>query len=222
MQRQCVQCGKEFTITTSEIKFYKSKNLALPKRCKECRQQNRSAAGQNAAKQTVGTPAQTEAPGKKSAKKKSPFVVALTVIAILVAGLFYWQGSKPSQPAEGESDTVSLSEKASEASSSGNEFYSHISDLGDVSEEPTVGFKNKKLFDEHYSKHSSDTGSSSNEEYLKKANDLIKNPKALFKITKDGDTAYFLSDTNEFAIVSANGILRTYFVCSGYDYFERQ
>ena len=41
MNRRCVQCGKEFVLTDSEISFYKSKNLSLPKRCKDCRDANR-------------------------------------------------------------------------------------------------------------------------------------------------------------------------------------
>lgn len=39
--KKCVQCGNEFTLTDGEIDFYKSKNLNLPKRCKECRDKNK-------------------------------------------------------------------------------------------------------------------------------------------------------------------------------------
>lgn len=42
IERKCVQCGKKFTIADSEIEFYKRKNLNLPKRCKECRNKNKS------------------------------------------------------------------------------------------------------------------------------------------------------------------------------------
>jgi len=41
-KRKCIQCGKEFNITDSEEKFYESKGFALPKRCKFCRQKNKS------------------------------------------------------------------------------------------------------------------------------------------------------------------------------------
>ena len=34
---KCVSCGKQFTLTDSEISFYNNKNLNLPKRCEECR-----------------------------------------------------------------------------------------------------------------------------------------------------------------------------------------
>lgn len=41
MKRTCIQCGKEFELTNSEIGFYKKRKLSLPKRCKECREQNK-------------------------------------------------------------------------------------------------------------------------------------------------------------------------------------
>lgn len=43
MKRTCKQCGKEFELTESELNFYRKKNLAFPKRCAECRKQNRTA-----------------------------------------------------------------------------------------------------------------------------------------------------------------------------------
>lgn len=33
MKQTCVQCGKEFELTDSEVDFYKRKNLHMPKRC---------------------------------------------------------------------------------------------------------------------------------------------------------------------------------------------
>ena len=41
MKRVCKQCGTSFELSDSEIAFYKSKNLNLSKRCKECRQANK-------------------------------------------------------------------------------------------------------------------------------------------------------------------------------------
>ncbi len=41
MKKICKQCGKEFEITQSEIDFYKSRNLHIPKRCKSCRDANK-------------------------------------------------------------------------------------------------------------------------------------------------------------------------------------
>ncbi len=39
-KKKCVQCGKIFTITDSEKRFYESRNLNFPKRCKGCREIN--------------------------------------------------------------------------------------------------------------------------------------------------------------------------------------
>ncbi len=35
---QCVDCGQTFTITAGEQRFFLEKGLALPKRCKACRE----------------------------------------------------------------------------------------------------------------------------------------------------------------------------------------
>lgn len=40
-KRTCKECGKEFKLNDEEIKFYKDRNLSLPKRCKECRKKNK-------------------------------------------------------------------------------------------------------------------------------------------------------------------------------------
>ena len=40
IKRTCKQCGKDFTLTDSEVNFYKSKDLELPKRCSDCRKKN--------------------------------------------------------------------------------------------------------------------------------------------------------------------------------------
>ena len=38
-KQKCVNCGKTFVLTDSEIAFFESKNLKLPKRCIDCRKQ---------------------------------------------------------------------------------------------------------------------------------------------------------------------------------------
>lgn len=40
MSRQCVICGREFYITEKAFEFYMSNDLALPRRCRECRGKN--------------------------------------------------------------------------------------------------------------------------------------------------------------------------------------
>ena len=60
--------------------------------------------------------------------------------------------------------------------------------------------------------------------YEKAANDVIFNEKTLHKTEKeDGDSVYYLEETNEFVIVSTNGYIRTYFLPDdGIGYFNRQ
>jgi hypothetical protein len=41
-KRTCKECGKEFTLSDGEIRFYQDKHLSLPKRCKECRARSKS------------------------------------------------------------------------------------------------------------------------------------------------------------------------------------
>lgn len=45
----CKQCGNEFELEQAEIEFYESRNLDLPKRCKECRDANKQKKRQRAA-----------------------------------------------------------------------------------------------------------------------------------------------------------------------------
>lgn len=47
MKKICKQCGKEFELSESEISFYKSKGLELPKRCKSCRNKNKGQSNNN-------------------------------------------------------------------------------------------------------------------------------------------------------------------------------
>ncbi|WP_051656693.1 hypothetical protein [Butyrivibrio sp. AE3004] len=79
-----------------------------------------------------------------------------------------------------------------------------------------------KLF-EHYEKHGIDMGFVNENEYLEAANALINNPDALHKNeADDGDDIYYLEATDEIAFVSTDGYIRTYFICSGKDYYDRQ
>jgi len=55
------------------------------------------------------------------------------------------------------------------------------------------------------------------------ANALINNPAALHKLeAEDDDYIYYLQATNEIVFLSQDGYIRTYFICSGKDYFDRQ
>ena len=86
-------------------------------------------------------------------------------------------------------------------------------------------FRNQDLLDSHYNKHSSEFGNISKEQYLQGANDLINSTSddILTKTRANGDIIYYNPSTNEFAVKSADGCIRTYFKPSdGLDYFNRQ
>ncbi len=82
MKRICKQCGKEFTLTPSEMNFYRSKNLAFPKRCQDCRTQNkvqRQTETEDDVEETGMKSSEEAAAGSVQAEKKSADVVEKSV-----------------------------------------------------------------------------------------------------------------------------------------------
>ena len=91
LTRTCIQCNKEFTMTESEIRFYKSKRLSLPKRCKECRDANKKVKAENGGqmpKPEVHTNAAATAENAAQGKGKLgvlPLVIgAVAVVAVII------------------------------------------------------------------------------------------------------------------------------------------
>ena len=83
-------------------------------------------------------------------------------------------------------------------------------------------FRKQSYLEQHYEKHGIEMGFTSAREYLEAANSMIVHPDVLTKKEKeDNDDVYFLEATGEFAVVSADGYLRTYYLADK-DYFERQ
>lgn len=199
MKRTCKQCGKEFVITQSEINFYKSKNLSIPKRCKECRQNNKKRS-ENTMKEQ---PAVTYQPPRKT--KGTPVTTAVT-IALVVFAIIYSIFFKDDSVSTPSNTPSSNSEKTT------------VSDLQDLE------FRNDELLYEHYEKHGKEMGFDSAEQYEDAASDVVENSEVLQKTeAEDGDMVYYLEDTNEFVIVSPDGYIRTYFLPEdGIDYYNRQ
>ena len=85
-------------------------------------------------------------------------------------------------------------------------------------------FRTEKLLKQHYDKHGREMGFSSPEEYRLAACRVINDPMSLHKTEKeDGDDIYYLEETNEFAVVSTDGYIRTYFCPdSGKKYYDKQ
>ncbi len=225
MKRKCVQCGKEFFLSSNEINFYKSKKLSLPKRCKECRDKNRkNKENENITpnEQEVGkeNPVNTyeykngdtgtAKPGKKGKNVKAATFAAAAVIFVSAAGIGTFNNANTN-------GTVANTETVQEVENS------DINNSETV-KESSYRFKNEDLLMDHYVKHGQEMGFASAEEYEAAASAVVENENALHKYEKeDGDDVYYIEKTNEFVIVSKEGFIRTYFYPNaGKSYFERQ
>jgi len=215
MKRVCIQCNKEFELTQSEINFYKSKKLHLPKRCKECRASNKAAKVTQTEQtiQQVGT-----------SKKKSPVIYSLLSLLVLF-GIFVWNQFPLSNDGNDMEATSYENSYEQEQSQQIEEPSAEIEEVETtVSRTSTRTFRKEEYLQEHYEKHGIDMGFDSAAEYLAAANKVLENEDVLHKIeAEDGDNAYYLEATNEFVIVSTDGYIRTYFYPEdGMDYFNRQ
>ena len=79
-----------------------------------------------------------------------------------------------------------------------------------------IGFANALKLAEHASKHGSQLGAVSDNEYLNLAKAFLSAPLGGANATQecidaDGDIARFNKRTDEFGVVSPSGIIRTYF-----------
>ncbi len=229
MKRTCIQCGKEFELTNSEIGFYKKRKLALPKRCKTCREQNKKVNGKesqnkkqndrqndkpktgsvvlkeedkNLSQNFKNQNSGSESGSMKKVSKKKKTAAA----AAFAAGLIYFAltGTWPTA-----SDAVPQKSQQSIEQTVPEEIYT---------------FRTQQQLDDHFEKHGIEMGFDSAEEYLDAANLVINSEDALHKIeAEDGDDVYFIEDTNEFVVVSTDDYIRTYFEPEdGIEYFERQ
>ncbi len=218
MKRTCVQCNKEFELPQSEINFYKSKNLHLPKRCKECRALNKGAKAMQSEAQTV-----VERPQVKATGKKTPIIFGV-IFLILALAMFFGDKFPVEDNTTANVDTTyetnfEVQEESIEQTSGE---YEEVETT--VSRTSTRTFRKEEYLQEHYEKHGIDMGFDSAAEYLAAANKVLENEDVLHKIeAEDGDDVYYLEATNEFVIVSTDGYIRTYFYPEdGIDYFNRQ
>ena len=85
-------------------------------------------------------------------------------------------------------------------------------------------FRSQKYLDQHFEKHGIDMGFESAQLYEESANLVIHHPDVLHKIeNEDGDTCFYLEETNEFVVLSKDGYIRTYFwPDSGKKYYDKQ
>ena len=205
MTKNCVQCGKVFTLSQSEIDFYEDKNLNLPKRCKSCRDKNKASNGEY-----------------RSYTANIPLAFRdVSISAILFVGLFI---NIMSISANGgfTLPTIILDLIALFAII----FLAKIKNHIDIQEFDTSSyphtFYDMDSMTEHYIKHGKETNCKDMEEYLYKANSVIQKKNIMSKMQKeDGDTAFFNPQTKEFVVVAKAGYIRTYFIAS-LSYYNKQ
>lgn len=197
MKVTCKQCGTEFELTDSEISFYRSKNLELPKRCKSCRALNK----QNVEQARVissNEKVNVEKGNTIGAFLPKLLLIGLVAIIVLVSNALHPVSTNDEQSQViGEEQTGIYVE---------------------------YRFRNQDLLEEHYLKHGRDMGFSSASSYEAAASSVVQNSASLHKTeAEDGDDVYYLEETNEFVIVSTDGYIRTYFKPDdGIRYFNRQ
>ena len=202
IKRICKQCGKEFTLNDSEIKFYKEKNLDLPKRCSECRKENKNNKDDlnntynknlksnnsnidNNSKDIYNSLKNNENKNNKNKTTLGSIVAAGLIVLFLIISKFFnidldWNTIFNNQQSTQQQNTKSLE------------------------------FRNDKLWEEHFLKHGNEFGYSTKEEYLKGANEVINSQYSLHKLeAEDNDEIYYDEDKNEIVFVSSDGYIRT-------------
>ncbi len=87
-------------------------------------------------------------------------------------------------------------------------------------------FASEEKLVKHFLKHGKDFGNISEAQYLSRAQQLLNSKSCgdiLTKIRSNGDILFYNKATNEFAIKSSEGYIRTFFKPSnGLDYFLKQ
>ena len=204
IKRKCKQCCKEFVLSDSEIKFFNDKNLELPKRCSECRKENKNNNKEynieNSKSEKINNNKDNIHKNYKSDSKKKTFrniiAAGLVLIVLLLGKLFNidinWQEIR--------------------------------TNFGTQENNVSLEFRNETLWEDHFEKHGSEFGYKSKEEYLKGANEVINSSTSKHKTeAEDGDEIYYDEEKNEIVFVSTDGYIRTYFKPKdGINYYNRQ
>lgn len=206
-KRKCVDCGKEFTLSDSEEKFYKDKNLALPKRCKECRDRRKQQKRNDFKPQRRGE-SESDKPISQNETRRPTSAVGKIIAAVAAAVLIIYtvlSGQLPGLLANWNSDSPTDTTQQSSSAAA-------------------YTFRSEELLEEHFRKHGSEFPYDTKEAYEAGASAVIRSPEALKKKeAEDGDDVYYIEKSNEFVILSTDGYIRTYFRPEGgIDYYNRQ
>ena len=195
IKRECKQCGEEFTLTDSEMKFYNEKGLNLPKRCSECRNKNKNI--NNNEKDNIKEPnIKKVSTNNKGKTFRNIIIVALVLFLSFIGKVF----------------NINF-----DALNIGSVLQSQKAD-------GVLEFSNDNLWEEHFLKHGGEFGYTTKGDYLEGANEVVTSASSKHKQeAEDGDDIYYDAENNEIVFVSKDGYIRTYFKPSdGIEYYNRQ
>lgn len=147
-------------------------------------------------------------------------IMPILFIILLVAAFFLmWNYTHPAVHPAADPVEVPEAEPASQPPEESDEIAWNYEEFPE-----DYTFRNNKLLTEHYEKHGIEMGFESAELYAESANLVIHHPDVLHKIEQeDGDTCFYLEETNEFVVLSKDGYIRTYFwPDSGKKYYDKQ
>lgn len=163
--------------------------------------------------------------------KRFLFIAGVVLVLIIISGgtatmkpLMDYFSEFNEEFAASQEEAAGQEETAGREENAGQEETDLSEQTGFVSEEAEIcyEFRKQSYLDQHYEKHGIEMGFASAEEYLAAANAMIAHPDVLTKKEKeDNDDVYFLEATGEFAVVSTDGYLRTYYIADR-AYFDRQ
>lgn len=219
MDKICVQCGKRFTLSESEVDFYTSKNLTIPKRCRECRKRNKNSAVSH------NDPAlwrhrDNHRYDSYYVRNANTSAIAISFIIMVISAYVALHS------------LIQFTALAYIILSSVAFLFSSVIFIAAVTAPKVLvqefditeykhTFYDTKSMAEHYVKHGKETHSESMEDYLLKANKMLEDRACRTKTIDNGDKLYYKQQTKEFVVVAKAGYIRTYFIANDKYYYQQ-
>ena len=219
MDRICVQCGKRFTLSESEVDFYTSKNLTIPKRCRECRQRNKNS-GISSTNPALWQHSDKHPYNSYYVRNTNTPAIFLSFVIMVITAFFALYS------------LIQFIGFAYILLSSLSFLFSSVIFVATaasskvlVEEFDTKEYKHTfydiEAMTEHYAKHGRETHSKSMEDYLIKANNVLEDRACKTKTIDNGDKLYYKQQTKEFVVVAKAGYIRTYFIANDKYYYQQ-
>lgn len=187
IKKECTQCGKEFILSDSEIEFYKSRELSIPKRCKECRSLNKNKTHGDSA---VEIPYRKQYPPNSKGPRKG-FHLIFILLLLCVVGLVTWelnrQNDRPKQYIE-----QSIENNSKELDQSNSKELDQDNNETLEPDTKLYSFRTEEYGAEHFEKHGNEFDYASIEEYVEGANRVINSSESLHKLEKEMEMTFII------------------------------